>query len=303
MFGLTQSGAGDGGVAIGLPRCLGPWSGCLPWDGFSAKWWRISSKSWSGRFIAFGARAGAERMPLPGAVAHRGQPFLLCRSILGRKIVPRSLVPMMTSVFYDLPFIRWWMVHVVHAIRVEAATFRREAPELQQAIARLRCGECLVVFPEARLRSSAEVLLRALRPRRWHILREVPETVVVVLWIEGGWGSWASYFKGPPMKNKRMDWWRPIDIAVGEPATLPAALLSDHRSTAIICTLRAWPAVNIWVCRRCPARRQRPTSTGPKRHYKQQARTVTYKGNRQSRAVNRSILVAFVVSRSGNSVY
>jgi 1-acyl-sn-glycerol-3-phosphate acyltransferase len=144
---------------------------------------------------------------------------------------PRSLVPMMTSVFYDRPFIRWWMVHVVGAIRVEAANFRREAPELQEAIRRLRQGECVILFPEARLRPSQDILLRPFGQGAWHILRQVPETVVAVIWIEGGWGSWTSYFKGPPMTNKGLDWYRHIDISIGEPAPLPAEMLKDHRTT------------------------------------------------------------------------
>ncbi len=147
------------------------------------------------------------------------------------KVVPRSIVPMMTSVFYDLPVLRWLMVHLVGAIRVEATGFRREAPELQEAVARLRKGECLVIFPEARLRTSQDVLLRPFGQGVWHILREVPETVVVVLWIEGGWGSWFSYFKGPPLKNKRFDFWRRIDVGIGEPGPLKPELLQDHRST------------------------------------------------------------------------
>jgi 1-acyl-sn-glycerol-3-phosphate acyltransferase len=146
-------------------------------------------------------------------------------------VAPRSLVPMMTSVFFDRPFIRWWMVHVVGAIRVEAANFRREAPELQEAIRRLRQGECIVLFPEARLRPSEDILLRPFGQGAWHILREVPETVVAAIWIEGGWGSWTSYFNGPPMKNKRMDWYRHIDVSIGEPAPLPAEALQDHRTT------------------------------------------------------------------------
>jgi hypothetical protein len=65
----------------------------------------------------------------------------------------------------------------------------------------------------------------------WHILRDRPQTPVVVCWIEGGWGSYASYWKGPPAVNKRMDFWRHIDIAVGEPMVLGAELLADQRAT------------------------------------------------------------------------
>jgi 1-acyl-sn-glycerol-3-phosphate acyltransferase len=134
-------------------------------------------------------------------------------------------------VFYDRTFIHWWMVRVVGAIRVEAAGFRREAPELQTAIGLLQQGKCLVIFPEARLRTSEEVPLRPFGQGVWHILRAVPETVVVPLWIEGGWGSWSSYRGGPPMKNKRFDRWRPIDLGVGMPAPLPHEVLQDQRQT------------------------------------------------------------------------
>ena len=151
---------------------------------------------------------------------------------------------MMTSVFYDLPVIRWLMVHLIHAIRVEASAFRREAPELQEAVARLRQGECLVIFPEGRLRSSEEVLLRPFGQGVWHLLREVPETVVVVLWMEGPWGSFTSQYNGPPMKKKRFDWWRRIDIGVSEPRPLAPELLKDHRST------RAYLRQTCLECRR-----------------------------------------------------
>src|SRR5205807_6869638 len=56
------------------------------------------------------------------------------------KVLPRRLLPMMTSVFYDLPVMRWLMVHVAQAIRVQASTYRREAPELEIAIAELDRG-------------------------------------------------------------------------------------------------------------------------------------------------------------------
>ena len=59
----------------------------------------------------------------------------------------------------------------------------------------------------------------------------VPDTPVAVLWIEGGWGSFASYKGGRPMKGKRLDWWRTIDVAVSEPRPLDADILADHRRT------------------------------------------------------------------------
>src|SRR5262249_46503053 len=92
-------------------------------------------------------------------------------------------------------------------------------------------GDCVVVFPEGRLRRKEDVVLWPFGQGVWHILREVPETIVVPLWIEGSWGSWMYNFKGPPMTNKRFDRWRRSDIAVGMPAPLTAELMSDHRTT------------------------------------------------------------------------
>jgi 1-acyl-sn-glycerol-3-phosphate acyltransferase len=137
----------------------------------------------------------------------------------------------MTSVFYDLPVIRWLMVYAVGAIRVQKGAFRREAPELRQAVERLRRGGCILLFPEGILRRKEEQLLMPFGQGVWHILSELPQTPVVVCWIEGGWGSFASYRGGPPMKQKSLDWRRPIDIAVAEPRVLDAAVLADHRTT------------------------------------------------------------------------
>jgi len=81
---------------------------------------------------------GANRIPRRGPVllianhSTYADPFLLS------KVAPRQVTPLMTSVFYDLPVIRWLMVHAVGAIRVQKGAFRREAPELRDAVARLR---------------------------------------------------------------------------------------------------------------------------------------------------------------------
>lgn len=146
------------------------------------------------------------------------------------KIVPRKLTPMMTSRFFDLPIIRWLMIHIVKAIRVQDSGFRREAPELQEAIDVLQQGGCLVVFPESKLRRTEERMLRKFGQGLWHILKAMPNVPVILFWIEGGWGSYASYKNGPPFKNKKMDRGRPIDIAVTEPRLIDPELLEDHRA-------------------------------------------------------------------------
>jgi 1-acyl-sn-glycerol-3-phosphate acyltransferase len=149
------------------------------------------------------------------------------------KVLPRRLVPLMTSVFFDKPVLRWLMRRVVRAIRVPAVNFRREAklPELCEAVEVLRRGGCVLIFPEAVLRRSEDELLRPFGQGVWRILREVPQTRVVVCWIEGGWGSFASYWNGPPLQNKLPDWRRWIGVAIAEPETLPAEVLADGRAT------------------------------------------------------------------------
>jgi 1-acyl-sn-glycerol-3-phosphate acyltransferase len=174
---------------------------------------------------------GFERIPRQGPlliVANHASyldPFWLC------KIMPRKVTPMMTSAFYDLPFIRWSMIHLVGAIRVPEASFRREAPELRDAVAVLRRGGCVLLFPEGRLRRSEAQPLRMFGQGVWRILQELPQTPVLVCWIEGGWGSFTSYFHGPPLRGKRLDWWRRIDIAVEEPRPIDPAILADQHAT------------------------------------------------------------------------
>ena len=174
---------------------------------------------------------GADRIPRRGPLllianhSSYADPFWLI------KMAPRKVMPMMTSVYYDLPGIRWLMAHVVGAIRVQIGAFRRETPELHKAVAVLRRGGCVLLFPEGGLRKREETLLGPFGQGVWHILKAAPETPVVVCWIEGGWGSFASYRGGPPMKNKRLDWRRTIDVAVAEPRVLDPAILADHRST------------------------------------------------------------------------
>jgi len=138
---------------------------------------------------------------------------------------------MMTSVFYDLPGLRWLMRHVVEAIRVQHSRYRREAPELQEAVAALDAGQCVIIFPEGSLRRDEARPLRQFGQGVWHILHQRPRTPVVVCWIEGGWGSYCSYYHGPPTKNKRLDWFRRIEVVVAEPQVLAPEILQDQRAT------------------------------------------------------------------------
>lgn len=147
------------------------------------------------------------------------------------KVIPRRIVPMMTSLFFDLPVMRFLMVYLIGAIRVQESGFRREVPELDEAIAALDRGECVILFPEGRVRRKEEEPLRPFGQGVWHILKQRPQTPVVLCWIEGGWGSYFSYVNGPPMKNKPMDRWHRIAIGLRDPEILPAELLAEHRAT------------------------------------------------------------------------
>ncbi|MCS7015548.1 MAG: 1-acyl-sn-glycerol-3-phosphate acyltransferase [Gemmatales bacterium] len=147
------------------------------------------------------------------------------------KVIPRRLTPMMTSVFYDLPGLYWLMRYVLRVIRVQASAARQEVPELEEAVARLDQGECLVIFPEARLRREEHRLLAHFQRGIWLLLQKRPETQVVPCWIEGNWGSFFSWRGGPPMKGKLFDWGRTITIVIGEPLVVSSEALADHRTT------------------------------------------------------------------------
>jgi 1-acyl-sn-glycerol-3-phosphate acyltransferase len=194
------------------------------------------------RIHAFGP--GARQIPTRGPVLLVANHSSYLDPFWVAKVVPRHVTPMMTSVFYDLPVIRWFMVHVVGAIRVPYATFRREAPELRDAVEVLKGGGCLLIFPEGMLRRHEEPLTRPFGQGAWRLLRELPQTPVVTFWIEGGWGSWASYKGGPPMKGKRIDKWWPIRIGVAEPRVIDPATLADQRAT------RAYLRRAVLECRR-----------------------------------------------------
>jgi 1-acyl-sn-glycerol-3-phosphate acyltransferase len=146
-------------------------------------------------------------------------------------VFPRHLTGMLISTFYDKPFLRFLIKHVVPTIRVADSRFRREAPELKEAVAALDRGEAVLIFPEGQMRKREDRPLFQFGRGIWHILKERPSTPVVVCWIEGAWGSFTSYAGGPPGQNKRFDRRRPINVAMRAPEVLDPAVLADHRDT------------------------------------------------------------------------
>jgi 1-acyl-sn-glycerol-3-phosphate acyltransferase len=177
------------------------------------------------------AGPGLAEFPMRGAVLVVSNHAAWFDPIWLGTVVPRFVTPMMTSVYYDKPVIHWLMVHVAHTIRVPQAAFRREAPELKDAVAALDAGRVLLVFPEGALRRKEEQSVRYFGQGVWRILKERPETPVIACWIEGNWGSFTSYFKGPPTVNKRLDWRRPIGLGMASPRLLDAGVLADQRAT------------------------------------------------------------------------
>jgi 1-acyl-sn-glycerol-3-phosphate acyltransferase len=149
------------------------------------------------------------------------------------EFIPRPITPLMTESFYNIWFIRPILKYVFRVIVVREQAARREAPELQQAIAALGRGECVVLFPEGFLRRKEEMVLRRFAQGVWHILTARPDTPVVACWIEGGWESTFSWRGGPPVKGKRLDFRRPIDVGVNAPEVVPAGVLADPMRTRL----------------------------------------------------------------------
>lgn len=146
------------------------------------------------------------------------------------KVIPRPITPMMTSRFYNLPVLRRLMI-MFGVIQVSEKAIKKETPEIQQAIDALDRGECLVIFPEGYLRRTEEQPLRRFGQGIWQILQARPNTPLFACWIEGGWGSYTSYWNGAPTKNKKLDFRRKVLVAV-LPATLaPPEVLADHMQT------------------------------------------------------------------------
>lgn len=142
--------------------------------------------------------------------------------------VRRRFFPMMTSAFYDLPLVSFLMRNVVGAIRVPAASHRKEAPELKEASRLLGESRCVLVFPEGSLRKVPEPVMRRFGRGVVMLLAENQRAWVVPAWIEGGWGSYFSEADGRPMTGKPMDFWRTIRIGLGEPRRLDPELLANQ---------------------------------------------------------------------------
>lgn len=216
-----------------------------------AGWWVLTplfeqlletGGAWTCRIFVAGP--GPDAIPADGPVILVANHSAYLDPMWVMKVVPRRVIPMMTSVFYDLPVIRWIMATITKAIRVPATTFRREAPELQEAVAVLQAGGCLLVFPEARLRKTQEKLLYPFGQGLWHVVRAVPNVRVVAVWIEGGWGSWTSQANGqPPFRGKPVDCLRRIELAFGPAEAIPPELLADREA------FRTWLMGRVLACR------------------------------------------------------
>lgn len=177
-----------------------------------------------------GVGPGIEEIPLEGPLLVVANHSAYLDPVWLASVLPRRLTGMLTSVIFDKPIMRFLGTHVVPVIRVEQR-YRREAPELEVAIAALDRGEAVLIFPEGQLRKTEEFHLRQFGRGVWHILKERPQTPVLVCWIEGGWGSFLSYYHGKPAQNKRVDFRRPIGVGARAPEVLSAELLADHRAT------------------------------------------------------------------------
>jgi 1-acyl-sn-glycerol-3-phosphate acyltransferase len=174
---------------------------------------------------------GLKALPMGGPVLVIANHAAFLDPFFVAEALPRAITPMMTASVYDKPVIRFLMRRVFHVIRVPEITARRSAPETQEAIDALDHGKCVVLFPEGYLRRTEEQVIRRFGRGVWNILSARPDTPVVACWVEGTWGSYFSYFNGPPAKNKPKDRRRPVRIGVSVPLVVPKELLTDHLKT------------------------------------------------------------------------
>jgi 1-acyl-sn-glycerol-3-phosphate acyltransferase len=179
-----------------------------------------------------GKGPGLERFPRTGACLVLANHACWFDPIFLAKVIPRPITPMMTSRFYDLRLIVRLM-RAFGVIRVPDKALKKDAPEVREALAALDRGECVVVFPEGYLRRSTARPLRRFGQGAWQLLKARPETPVFTAWIEGAWGSYTSYFNGPPTKNKKKDLRRPLAVGVSAATKIPPDVLAEHLRTRI----------------------------------------------------------------------
>jgi 1-acyl-sn-glycerol-3-phosphate acyltransferase len=198
------------------------------WYWFFRPWFELTCEPVLWRMYKVkGAGPGVKAMPVAGpclVIANHASWF---DPMLLAKVLPRRTTPMMTSRFYDKPVIGW-LVRRFGVIRVPEKHVRQEAPEINEAVAALDRGECVVIYPEGFLRRTEEKPLKRFGRGVWQILKERPNTPVFAVWIEGSWGSYYSYAGGPPMQNKPKDRRRPIGVAVSAAVVVPADELTNH---------------------------------------------------------------------------
>lgn len=174
-----------------------------------------------------GAGPGLDEFPRTGPCVVIANHACWFDPIFLSKVLPRPTTPMMTARFYDLPVVVRLM-RAFGVIRVPEKALKKDAPEVQEAVAALDRGECVVIFPEGYLRRTEEKPLKRFGQGVWQLLKARPDTPVFATWIEGAWGSYTSYSNGPPTKNKKRDVRRPLGVGVSAPVVVPPGVLAEH---------------------------------------------------------------------------
>jgi 1-acyl-sn-glycerol-3-phosphate acyltransferase len=179
--------------------------------------------------IAYGP--GATGLPTRGGFLIIGNHSAMFDPVWLAAVIPLRSRALMLSTFMDRPFLKWLTGTVYNSIRVPEEGFRRNMPELDEAIATLQRGESVMLFPEAWIRRRQDQPMRRFAQGIHKILQQVPQTPVISCWVEDGWGTFASYKNGPPGKGKPFDILKRIRIGVSLPEVLPADVLASERAT------------------------------------------------------------------------
>ena len=173
----------------GAPVCPGVWGGarlaagptlvprqpdgsrrCLAWRLlFRASFEQLLELILYPLYRIHGHGPGQEAFPVRGPVLVIANHSAWLDPLWVGKVLPRRITPAMTSMFYDLPVLRWFMVNIIQAVRIEVSTYRREAPELQEAVAVLDHEGCVLFFPEGWLKRRVDQPLRQFGQGVWHI--------------------------------------------------------------------------------------------------------------------------------------